>query len=68
MSIEMRRPDGQIVRVAMPIECKEYHTEVGEDGIIESIVCVSRAVRPECKMCSLINAVKPKGENIDSKD
>ena len=68
MSIQMRGPDGNIVYIAMALECDEYHTEVGEDGIIESIECVSRTVKPECKQCSLKNAVKPQSTRIDPKD
>jgi len=68
MSITMRGPDGQIVTVATAINCEEYRTEVGEDGIIENIECASRTVKPECKTCGLTNAVKPQHENIDSKD
>jgi len=68
MSIIMRGPDGNIVTVATAVNCKEYRTEVGEDGIIESIECASRTVKPECKTCGLVNAVKPQREGIDSKD
>jgi len=58
MSIQMRGPDGNVVHVAMAIECDEYQTEVGEDGIIESIKCVSQTVKPACKQCSLRNAAE----------
>ena len=68
MSIRMRGPDGQIQYLAMAINCEEYRTEEGEDGIIESIECVSRTVKPECEMCSLMNAVEPQRKNMDPKD
>ena len=68
MSIRMRGPDGNIVYLGMAINCKEYRTEVGEDGIIEKIECAASTVKPECETCSLPNAVKPKHGKIDSKD
>jgi len=68
MSIEMRGPDGQIRHIGMFIECEEYRTAIGEDGVIESIECVSRTVKPECKQCSLTNALKPQHESSDPKD
>ncbi len=68
MSIRMRGPDGDIVYVAMAINCKESRTEVGEDGVIEKIECAASTVKPECETCSLTNAVKFEQRNLDSKD
>lgn len=67
MSIIMRDSNGNIGSVSMPINCREYRTEVGEDGIIENIECISRTVKSECKMCGLMNAVEPQHGDIDSK-
>ena len=63
MSFKMRTPDGQIIYRAMGIDCKQYHAELGTDGICVSIRCIAKGVKPECQMCSLVNAVKPQHED-----
>jgi hypothetical protein len=68
MSIQMRGEDGKIHYIGMSINCEECRFNRGEDGIIESIDCVSETVKPECKECSLINAVKPQRKGIDPKN
>ena len=68
MSIPMRMSDGSIAYIGMSLNCKEFRTVEGEDGVIEKIECISRTVKPECEECSLINAVKPQRVGLDPKD
>jgi hypothetical protein len=68
MSIVMKGPDGNIFTIATAINCKEYRTEVWDDGFIKHIECASRTVKPECKTCGLTNAVKPQHRGLDPKD
>lgn len=64
----MRGPDGKIVTIAMAINCDEYRTETGEDGIIKHIERASRTVKAECKTCSLVNAIRLQRQSTDPKD
>ena len=60
MSFKIKEANGQIVYIPAIINCDQFCTEMGDDGFIEAIKCVSSKLRHGCKTCGLVNPIKTK--------
>jgi len=57
MSVRIKYKDGRIVNLMMAINCREISYSKTPDGFVVAgtLKCTAKAVKPECKDCSLVN-------------
>lgn len=60
MNFKIKKANGHTVYIPAIINCDEFRTEMGDDGFIEDIKCVSSKLRRGCRTCALVNPTKVK--------
>jgi len=55
MYFKIRKANEQTVYLPTKINCRKFYTEIGDDGIVVNIKCISRTVKSGCKTCGLVN-------------
>ena len=62
MSFKIKKANGHTVYIPAIINCDQFCTEMGDDGFIEAIICVSSKLRRGCRTCGLVNPTKIKSK------
>jgi len=60
MSFKIKKTNGYTVYIPAIINCDRFCTEMGDDGFIKAIKCVSSKLKHGCKICGLVNPTKTK--------
>ena len=55
MYFKIRKANEQTVYLPTKINCRKFYIEIGDDGIVVNIKCISRKIKSGCKTCGLVN-------------